>query len=134
MTEHALSEKLARCDWGMSIEQAVSGRLESYFSSGLQAVLLCNDGTGRSRTVAESLSTDHSIPSVRIEGGLRRITDEEIVMCRGYLFTLLQQAPYLAIILTASEIHYYLNSLNQLRAFRYRDSQAAIASIVKMSK
>ena len=63
-----MKEKNHNLDTSLSIQ--TMDRIPSLVEDGLQAVVLCDHGTGRSRTLTERLSRDPSKRAVHIVGGL----------------------------------------------------------------
>ena len=132
MAYKRLQDRLACCEYGITPNEVLSGKLHYLVSKGLQALFICNDGSGRSRTVAENLTVKYKIPTARLSGGFLQISSQEMDEFRWYLFPHLQDVSYLGLVLTPLEILRYCSHINQLKILRYSSPQSAIESIRKM--
>jgi hypothetical protein len=133
MSDPRILERLEIRTYQITPAEILGCKLSSLREQGLQVLAICNNGTGRSRVVAEDLSRNHGIPAAYMLGGLTALCENpEMVSQRGMLFYLLNEVPLLAVILTKQERVMYLQLLNQLKAYWYPESSKAIESIRNM--
>ena len=107
--------------------------LESLLKKGLRVMTICNDGSGRSRTVAETLCKEQQIPAVRLIGGLSQFVSGDVdIHSISQVQYMINEVPTVAVILTLDERSKYYNFLVNMRAHRFINSNTAIDSIVRM--
>ena len=126
-----ITETIARKNYGISTEEIMNGRLARMVTNGLQVVTICNHGSGRSYNVAKEL-TEMGIGSVCLQGGLDGLTENTDPYLLPPIFYELNLAPNVGIILTREEQLFYVNVINNLRAFRYSSSESAIQSLMTL--
>lgn len=115
---------------GISIDPINNFReLDTLLRNGLQVVAICNDGSGRSRNVADELNR-RNILSARLEGGLNQFLKDTSNL--AFVATILTSVPNIAVILVPDEYQLFNGLLTNLRAFRYSTSDQAIASMTKI--
>jgi hypothetical protein len=125
--------RLKQHDCGISPADIIHGTLTKYIHCGLRVLTICNDGSGRSRTVADSLTRDHMIPAARLIGGLHDLTsNEKLRLSQAVLQTMINDCPNVVIILTPEEIALHYAFISNLRALKYSRSDAAIQSILRI--
>ncbi len=131
MTEVSpIFDSLHRRNHSISIDAVVSGKLDEMVEKGLKVMALCNDGTGRSHRVAEELS-QKGIPAVSLEGGLKSIDKDHNTL--PFIISGINRVPFVSIILTPEEFKSFNGILENIRAYRYTRSDAAIESLAKMA-
>lgn len=112
-------------------EEVLGSELEHLLANGLQVLTICNDGSGRSLNAARSLTDQHGIPAVHLQGGLNRlVTDQNLNEHLHCLIYTINTVPVIPIILTRLEIFYYLNVLNQFRASKFSSSTSAVDGVL----
>ena len=115
--------------YAVTQEEIFSGSFERLIERGLRVLTLCYDGTGRSKTTADTLSLKFGIPSARLERGIKGVEFDLDKSSLPFLITALNSCPNVAIILTAEELSMHNWLISQLRAYRYNTSDAAVRSI-----
>lgn len=132
MPDEKLSNYLSQKGSQINIDQIFCGYLDAYLSRGLRVLTICNDGSGRSATVAETLNSI-GIPSVRLRGGLKQFEENiDLNQSIAVIQSMINTSPNIAVILTPEEIRLYHGFLSNLRSIKYPTSTAAINSLSKM--
>ncbi len=131
-----LLEYLKEIDYAITPIQIYRGNLEKLYGHGLLVVTFCWDGSGRCYNAAQTLSEEYSIPSIRLEGGLKQfVENEDQSCCLSTVQYKISEAPrntVAAVILTKEEVSQHVNLVNGFRACRYTSSAQAINSISTM--
>lgn len=120
---------------GCSIEVAelFCGQLDTFIQRGGRVLTLCNDGTGRSATVADRLTNNYGIPAIRLNGGLKQFVENpELKDCVSTALYMINSCPNIAVILTKEEVHKYKGLLSNIRCIISSDSTKAIETIRRM--
>ena len=133
MTNMNILDVLKSRDCGITSEQVLCGELNTMLRRGLRVVSICFDGSGRSRTVADKLTYEYSIPAVRLVGGIRQFkNDQDIAQYLSSIQSIISDSPNVAVILTPIEMFQHSGFINNVRASRYQNSTRAIESILRM--
>jgi hypothetical protein len=120
-------------DCKISTADLFNGNCDKLVDRGLRVLTICNDGTGRSAVTANHLTNHYSIPSVRLDLGLKQfIEDEDLINSYMYAQVVVNRIPNVAIILLPDEVKRYYKIISGFRASIYKQSSSAIESIYKM--
>ncbi|MDP4010905.1 MAG: hypothetical protein Q8P72_01615 [Candidatus Roizmanbacteria bacterium] len=130
-TPSTIFEAISQRNYGVTLEEVHAGYLAICVEKGLQAVTICNHGSGRSYNVAKAL-TEEGFPTVCLMGGLDRLQTEIDTFELGRVSYELNEVPNLAVILTHAEQRAYGSIISQMRVLRYVNSEGAIRSMRTM--
>lgn len=117
----------------LEVEELFCGQLDVFNQRGGRVLTLCNDGSGRSATVADRLTNNYGIPAIRLNGGLKQFVENpELKYSITVAINIMNSCPNIAVILTAEEIKMYYNIISNLRCLKYPSSDKAIESIRRL--
>ena len=120
-------------DCKISTADLFNGNCDKLVDRGLRVLTICNDGTGRSAVTANHLTNHYSIPTVRLDGGLKQFLEDEDLK-NSYMFAqpVINRVPNVIVILLPDEVKRYYKIISGLRPSIYKQSSTAIESIYKM--
>jgi hypothetical protein len=103
--------------WETSISTNTMYTIPERIGNGLQAVVFCNHGTGRSKTLAEILSKQPDKKAIHIVGSLGNLavlSHEEMQKQVGYL----KDVPYIFLTIDPSEEKLYKKVIDEINRIR----------------
>ncbi len=134
MTERDCLNKIEKLNYALTVEDLLCGSLDPDLRDCLKVLAICNDGTGRSLTVAQTLTSKHEIPAMYFRGGLSLLSDPELDQQRTCLISTINTFPFVVTTLVPREVSHYANLLSQIRKYQFKDSSSAISGMLKHLK
>lgn len=119
-------------NYGLSLDQVFSGKLDRLINKGLKVFVTCNQGYGRSTPTARALNA-RNIPTVRLEQGLNELHNhrllEEILPS---LALIINRCPIFAVVMSQPELKHYAPLLSHFQYHSYLHSQEATEGVLNL--